>query len=27
VNTTDANNFALGYFRVCEANHMSYTVK
>jgi hypothetical protein len=27
INTTDANNFALGYFRVCEANHFTYTVK
>lgn len=27
INTTDANNFALGYFRVCEANHVLYTVK
>ncbi len=27
INTTDANNFALGYFRVCEANRMTYTVK
>ncbi|MFZ0596729.1 MAG: DUF4249 domain-containing protein [Flavobacterium sp.] len=27
VNTTDANNFALGYFRLCEANHVLYTVK
>lgn len=27
INTTDANNFALGYFRVCEANHVMYTVK
>jgi hypothetical protein len=27
VNTTDANNFALGYFRLCEANRISYTVK
>ncbi|OXA74070.1 hypothetical protein B0A67_01630 [Flavobacterium aquidurense] len=27
VNTTDANNFVLGYFRVCEANHVVYTVK
>lgn len=27
VNTTDANNFALGYFRLCEANHVMYTVK
>ena len=27
VNTTDADNFALGYFRLCETNHISYTVK
>jgi hypothetical protein len=27
INTTDTNNFALGYFRLCEANHVSYTVK
>lgn len=27
INTTDANNFALGYFRLCEANHVLYTVK
>jgi len=27
INTTDANNFALGYFRLCEANRISYTVK
>jgi hypothetical protein len=27
INTTDTNNFALGYFRLCEANRISYTVK
>lgn len=27
INTTDTNNFALGYFRLCEANHILYTVK
>jgi hypothetical protein len=27
VNTTDANNFAFGYFRLCETNHILYTVK
>lgn len=27
VNTTNANNFALGYFRVCEANKINYVVK
>jgi hypothetical protein len=27
INTTDKNNFALGYFRLCEANHILYTVK
>lgn len=27
INTTDSNNFALGYFRLCEANRMTYTVK
>lgn len=27
INTTDANNFALGYFRLCEANKVSYVVK
>ncbi|OMQ13039.1 DUF4249 domain-containing protein [[Flexibacter] sp. ATCC 35103] len=27
INTTDTNNFALGYFRLCEANHIVYTVK
>jgi hypothetical protein len=27
INTTDTNNFALGYFRLCEANRFSYTVK
>ena len=27
VNTTNANNFALGYFRVCEANKLTYVVK
>jgi hypothetical protein len=27
INTTDINNFALGYFRLCEANHVLYTVK
>ncbi|MDA6068370.1 DUF4249 domain-containing protein [Flavobacterium sp. AC] len=27
INTTDTNNFALGYFRLCEANHIIYTVK
>ncbi|OXA79070.1 protein of unknown function [Flavobacterium aquidurense] len=27
INTTDANNFALGYFRLYEANKISYLVK
>lgn len=27
VNTTDANNFALGYFRLCEADVVDYVVK
>ncbi|MEP6804440.1 MAG: DUF4249 domain-containing protein [Flavobacterium sp.] len=27
LNTTDTNNFALGYFRLCETNHILYTVK
>ncbi|PTT11495.1 DUF4249 domain-containing protein [Flavobacterium sp. HMWF030] len=27
INTTNANNFALGYFRVCEANKINYVVK
>ena len=27
VNTTDANNFAFGYFRLCEADKVSYVVK
>ena len=27
INTTDSDNFALGYFRICEANHILYTVK
>jgi len=27
VNTGDANNFALGYFRLCESDHVSYVVK
>ncbi|KQB42676.1 DUF4249 family protein [Flavobacterium aquidurense] len=27
INTTDTNNFALGYFRLCESNHILYTVK
>lgn len=27
VNANDANNFALGYFRLCEADNVSYTVK
>ena len=27
VNVNDANNFALGYFRLCEADKVSYTVK
>ncbi|MEL1255250.1 DUF4249 domain-containing protein [Flavobacterium sp. DGU38] len=27
VNTKDANNFALGYFRLCEADAVSYVVK
>ncbi|KIC03352.1 hypothetical protein OA88_03975 [Flavobacterium sp. JRM] len=27
INTTDINNFALGYFRLCETNHIIYTVK
>jgi hypothetical protein len=27
VNTTDANNFAFGYFRICEADKLSYLVK
>lgn len=27
VNATNANNFALGYFRVCEANKLTYVVK
>ncbi|KRB56111.1 DUF4249 domain-containing protein [Flavobacterium sp. Root186] len=27
VNTTDANNFAFGYFRLCEADKVSYLVK
>ncbi|PWB20596.1 DUF4249 domain-containing protein [Flavobacterium sp. HTF] len=27
VNTSDANNFALGYFRLCESDHVSYLVK
>lgn len=27
VNTTDANNFAFGYFRLCEADKLSYLVK
>lgn len=27
INTTDTDNFAMGYFRLCEANHVLYTVK
>jgi hypothetical protein len=27
INTTDTDNFALGYFRLYEANHVLYTVK
>lgn len=27
VNTTDSNNFAFGYFRLCEADKVSYLVK
>lgn len=27
VNTSDANNFAMGYFRLCEADQVAYTVK
>lgn len=27
INTSDANNFALGYFRLCETDQISYTVK
>lgn len=27
INTSDANNFALGYFRLCETDQVSYTVK
>lgn len=27
VNTTDPNNFAFGYFRLCEADKVSYLVK
>lgn len=27
VNTSDANNFALGYFRLCESDSVSYLVK
>lgn len=27
VNTTDANNFAFGYFRLCEADKVTYVVK
>jgi hypothetical protein len=27
INTTDADNFALGYFRLCEPNKVSYLVK
>ena len=27
INTSNANNFALGYFRVCEANKLTYVVK
>ncbi|PAM94707.1 hypothetical protein B4N84_12090 [Flavobacterium sp. IR1] len=27
VNTTDSNDFALGYFRLCEATHASYIMK
>jgi len=27
VNTTDPNNYAFGYFRLCEANKVSYLVK
>ncbi|MDR6762130.1 hypothetical protein J2Y38_002341 [Flavobacterium sp. 2755] len=27
VNTTDANNYAFGYFRLCEADKVSYLVK
>lgn len=27
VNVNDANNFAMGYFRLCEADKVSYTVK
>ncbi|MBF4518649.1 DUF4249 domain-containing protein [Flavobacterium sp. ANB] len=27
VNTSDANNFAFGYFRLCEADKVSYVVK
>lgn len=27
VNTTDSNNFAFGYFRLCEADKVSYVVK
>ena len=27
INTSDANNFAFGYFRLCEADNVSYVVK
>ncbi|KUJ62490.1 hypothetical protein AR687_08200 [Flavobacteriaceae bacterium CRH] len=27
INTSDSNNFAFGYFRLCESNKVSYTVK
>ncbi|WP_264537857.1 hypothetical protein [Flavobacterium sp. N1736] len=27
VNTSDANNYAFGYFRLCEADKVSYVVK
>lgn len=27
INTNDANNFDFGYFRLCEADHILYTVK
>lgn len=27
VNVNNSNSFALGYFRICEANHISYLVK
>lgn len=27
INTTNPDNFAMGYFRLCEADHVSYTVK